>query len=255
VTDPHVERRSDGAFSRYDDIGAYHWREIGPGLIHHNAFTAERYRRVAAALEPLEGQRLLDYGCGDGAFLGHLGRRVRARIHELHGFDPNRTALKLAEPILQSHRIRATLHATLADVPNDLFDRISCMEVIEHASSPHDLIAEVARILEPNGSAVFPTPIRLTEYPEDPNHVREWFPDEFLELFADGPLSVVRHEQLIPSAAVEVYYWRPAFLATVPVFRFACNALSICAGLNMLSALGVRPRFFMTQLAVARKRP
>ena len=61
---------ADARFAKYAESGAYHWREVGRGLIAHNAFTAERYRRVIAGAALRDGDRVLDYGCGDGALLG-----------------------------------------------------------------------------------------------------------------------------------------------------------------------------------------
>jgi SAM-dependent methyltransferase len=244
---------ADAAFAKYGDCGAYHWREIGPNLIGHNAFTAERYRRVAEAVGPLDDRRLLDYGCGDGAFLGFAARRTKGAAGALHGFDPNPDALRLAASMLAARRIAVALHASLDDVPDGSFDRVVCSEVIEHAFAPRAVIEDIARLLKPGGEAVFTTPIRLSDHPDDPNHVREWFSDEFAALFDESPLEVVQHDAIIPAAAPEVYFWRPPFLARLPVFRLLCNVLSICAGVNASSLLGVRPRLFMTQLLVARK--
>jgi hypothetical protein len=107
--------------------------------------------------------------------------------------------------------------------------------------------------LKPGGRAVITTPIRLTETPEDPTHLREWFPSEFAALFSSGPLVLLRHEQVIPAATPEVFFWRPRFLLRVPVFRVLCNLVSIYADRNALSWLGMRPRLFMTQLAVVER--
>jgi 2-polyprenyl-3-methyl-5-hydroxy-6-metoxy-1,4-benzoquinol methylase len=248
-----MTQHPDTAFAKYDESGAYHWREIGTGLISHNAFTAERYRRVIAAMGPLAGTRVLDYGCGDGAFLGFLARTAGRGAAALHGFDPTPAALRLAEPMLKKHGVEATLHATMDDVPDEYFDRVACTEVIEHASDPQRLLREIVRVLKPGGEVVLTTPIRLTDRPADANHVHEWFVAEFAALLGAQPLQVLRHEEIIPAAAPEVYFWRPPVFARVPVFRLMCNVLSICAGVNASSFLRVRPKLFMVQLLVARK--
>ena len=243
----------DVAFAKYGESGAYHWREIGGGLISHNAFTAERYRRVIDALGPLAGRRILDYGCGDGAFLGFLARRAGRAVGALHGFDPTPAALALAAPLLKERRVDVTLHATLDDVPESFFDRVACTEVIEHVSDPEGLLREIVRVLKPGGEVVLTTPIRMTDQPADPNHVHEWFAREFAALVGAQPLQILRHDEIIPAAAPEVYFWRPPVFARVPVFRLLCNTLSICAGVNASSLLHVRPCLFMVQLLVARK--
>ncbi|HET7875195.1 MAG TPA: class I SAM-dependent methyltransferase [Methylomirabilota bacterium] len=246
------ERAPEKVFDKYAGAGAYHWRETGRHLLWHNAFTAERYRRVLAALGALDGRRVLDYGCGDGALLAPLSRAVGAR-GAVHGFDPTPGALEFAERMLRARGLAATLHRDRADIPAASFDRIACTEVIEHVAEPEMLLKDLARLLRPGGIAVVTTPVRLTERPEDPNHVHEWFPEEFADLLASAPLTVLRHEQVIPAAAAEVYFWRPRLCLRIPVFRLLCNALSITAGVNALSWLRLRPRLFMMQLAVLEK--
>jgi len=253
MTDTGGVVHKDADFTKYAEGGAYHWDEIGRGLLTHNAFTAERYRRVAdrASLRP--GDRVLDYGCGDGALLGVLARRTRGLGCELHGFDPNPLGLQFADAALKAHGVRAALHGSSDALSADYFDRVICTEVIEHASAPGDLLRDLARLLKPGGRLVVTTPIRITEEPEDPNHVREWFPAEFARLFDERIWRMMGHEQLVPAAAPEVYFWRPPVFARVPLFRLLCNLLSIYGGVNALSWLRLRPRLFMMQVVVAEK--
>ena len=243
---------ADARFAKYAESGAYHWREVGSNLIAHNAFTAERYRLVIDRAALRDGDRVLDYGCGDAALLGMLHRRGTGR-HELHGFDPNALAVELAGAALAANGVSASVHASPASIPDGFFDRVICTEVIEHASAPDALLRELARLLKPGGRAVVTTPIRLTEEPMDPNHVREWFPDEFARVFDVKPWRVVSHEQVVPASAPEVYFWRPPVFARVPVFRILCNVLSIYGGVNAMSWLRMRPRLFMMQVVVAEK--
>ena len=244
---------ADARFAKYAESGAYHWREVGSGLIAHNAFTAERYRRVIDASALGDGDRVLDYGCGDGALLGVLHGRSGGRRHELHGFDPNALGVELATAALAANGVPATIHGSLASTPDAYFDRVICTEVIEHALAPDTLLLDIARVLKPGGRVVVTTPIRLTEDPQDVNHVREWFPREFAQIFDRRVWRVIVHEQIVPAAAVEVYFWRPLVFARVPVFRLLCNLLSICGRVNAVSWLRLRPRLFMMQMVVAEK--
>ncbi len=243
---------ADAAFAKYADRGAYHWKEVGRGLLSHNAFTAERYRMVMERAAVAAGQRVLDYGCGDGVLLGLLARRAPGL--ELHGYDPNALALDLARDALAARGVQASLHLSTANLPDASFDRIVCTEVIEHASAPDALLEDVARLMKPGGRAVITTPIRLTETPEDENHVQEWFPGEFARLFRADVWDVLAHEQVVPAAAVEAYFWRPRVFARVPVFRLLCNVLSIYAGVNAMTWLRMRPRHFMMQIVVAERK-
>jgi SAM-dependent methyltransferase len=249
MTDPAPH---DAAFAKYAESGAYHWREIGRHWIRHNAFTAERYRRTLQAVAPLQGKRVLDYGCGDGALLGWIAHEVGANGAAL-GFDPNAEGLRLARAMLEKRRLGASLHDRLEEISDGTLDCVVCAEVIEHAYNPLGLLQQIHRVLRTGGMAVLTTPIRLTERPEDPNHVREWYFQEFAEFLKTGPLRVVRHEPFLPAAAAEIYFWRPPVFLRLPVFRLLCNVLSIHFSVNALSWLRVRPRLYMAQLAVLEK--
>lgn len=243
-----IGRTVDAAFSRYAERGAYHWTEIGGHWIRHNAFTAERYRRVLHFAARTHPKRLLDVGCGDGAFLWAAHRTLRGV--QLEGFDPNSDAQRLARGMLAARGLSVPVHGDWASLPSHAFDVVTCSEVIEHVSDPDALLRDIHRVLVPGGVAVLTTPIRLTEEPADPNHRIEWFPGEFRRLCESSGMKVVDHHQYIPAASAEVYYWRPPFLARIPVFRLLCNWLSIYCGANALSWLRMRPYHHMLQLAV-----
>jgi SAM-dependent methyltransferase len=244
---------ADASFEKYATRGAYHWAEIGRNLLLHNAFTAERYRLVADRVDGAQGQRVIDYGCGDGAFLSVLTARHRG-LADLHGYDPNPLAIQYAREALQACRIQVTLHESISMLPAAAFDCVTCSEFIEHASAPGEMLREIATLLRPRGRLVMTTPIRLTEVPEDPNHVQEWFPTEFPRLFDERLWRVLSHEQVVRCAAVEAYFWRPPLFLRVPVFRLACNAVSIYAGVNAMTWLRMRSRLFMMQIVVAERR-
>jgi len=244
---------ADAAFEKYDVRGAYHWREIGRNLLAHNAFTAERYRMVVDRAQLRDGERVLDYGCGDGALLGVLAARHAGQSIDIHGYEPNTVGITYAAAALRDRGISATLHESSATIAAGSFDCVLCTEVIEHASAPAELLQDITRLLTTGGRLVITTPIRLTEAPEDPNHVQEWFPTEFARLFDRPSWRVRSHEQVVPCAAPEAYFWRPPVFGRVPIFRLICNVLSIYAGVNAMSWLRMRPRLFMMQIVVAEK--
>jgi SAM-dependent methyltransferase len=155
--------------------------------------------------------------------------------------------------LLKRRGLDARLCGSTRELADSSFDCVVCSEVIEHVTDVDGLLSEIHRLLKPGGRAVITTPIRLTELPEEPTHVREWFPSEFAALIASGPLRLLRHEQIIPAATPEVFFWRPRFFLRVPVFRILCNLLSIYGKVNALSWLGMRGRLFMTQLVVVEK--
>jgi len=136
-------------------------------------------RHVAAYLlcEPFLGPgRVLDLGCG----VGHSYHRLAPR--ETVGVDIDPAALEGQE--------RDTVAADMRALPFDdaSFSSVIAVQSIEHVPDPERAVAEAARVLEPDGAAVFVTPNRLTlGRPDeiiDPYHYVEFDPDELRDLGA-----------------------------------------------------------------------
>ena len=108
-----------------------------------------RVRKVAA-LSPPPG-RLLDVGCGDGAFLREAARRgwtVAGTEVSRAGADMARAA---GVPVFAGELQEARL-------PAQAFDVITCWHVIEHVTTPRRLVGEMHRLLAPGGVLVLATP-------------------------------------------------------------------------------------------------
>jgi SAM-dependent methyltransferase len=110
-------------------------------------------RHVAAyeLSEPFFGPgRLLDLGCGVGHSYSALAPR------ETVGVDIDSDAL--------AGQQRETVVADMRELPfaDGSFASVLSVHSIEHVPDPQRVLAEVARVLEPGGSAVFVTPNRVT---------------------------------------------------------------------------------------------
>lgn len=111
----------------------------------------------------LQGDRMLDVGCGDGTFTIPLGEKFR----EIYGIDLQESNIeafrcKLAsgskyKPLLQS--------ATRIDFPDAHFDSIVTIETFEHIDDPAKAAEECWRVLKPGGELLITVPNR-------------WFPCE-----------------------------------------------------------------------------
>ncbi len=141
-------------------------------------------RHAAAYLlcEPFLGPgRVLDLGCGSG--------------HSFHRLAPRETVGVDIDPQALAGQQRATVTADMRDLPFDdaSFSAVVAIHSVEHVPDPEAAVAEAARVLEPDGVAVFVTPNRLTfGRPDeiiDPYHDVELDPDELRRLckqsFAD----------------------------------------------------------------------
>jgi SAM-dependent methyltransferase len=128
--------------------------------------------RLCAALLP--AGRVLDLGCG----VGHSYRELEPRTSV--GLDVDAGALAGQE--------RATVRADMRAIPfpDASFASVLAVHSIEHVPDPETVLGEIARVLEPGGTAVLVTPNRLTfARPDeviDPYHYRELDAEELRAL-------------------------------------------------------------------------
>lgn len=129
------------------------------------------YRLSATYLR--EG-RVLDLGCGVG--------------HSYHLLEPRETVGVDIDPGALDGQDRETVVADMRDLPFDdgSFESVLSVQSLEHVPDPKRVLAEVSRVLEPDGIAVFVTPNRLTlGRPDeiiDPYHYVEFDHHELGEL-------------------------------------------------------------------------
>jgi SAM-dependent methyltransferase len=136
---------------------------FNPSFQRHRA----EYRLSATLLGP---GRVLDLGCGTGHSYTELAPR------ETVGVD--------IEPAALEGQDRETRVADMRSLPfgPDSFASVVAIQSIEHVADADRMLAEVARVLEPGGRAIFVTPNRLTfGRPDeiiDPYHYVEYDPTQ-----------------------------------------------------------------------------
>jgi SAM-dependent methyltransferase len=94
--------------------------------------------------------RLLDVGCGTGEFLAH----ARARGWDVVGVEPSPRAAAQAE----AHGIAVRRTTDLAAVADGRFDAVTMWHALEHMHDPGAQLAEVRRLLAPDGCVVVAVP-------------------------------------------------------------------------------------------------
>jgi ubiquinone/menaquinone biosynthesis C-methylase UbiE len=104
---------------------------------------------------PLEGRRILDIGCGLGAYVANFRRFT----DEAYGMDVD-------PPRVQEGRRRGVENLMLAAAESlpfvdGSFDVIVLNEVIEHVRDDRATLREALRVLRPGGSVVIYAPNRL----------------------------------------------------------------------------------------------
>jgi SAM-dependent methyltransferase len=111
---------------------------------------------------PLRGERLLDVGCGNGAYTMVMAegfREVEAIDVEPGRLEELSTALR-GSPLQARIQVREMSAQRLA-FPDQHFDVVTAIEVIEHIADLEAALDEIRRVLRPGGVLCVACPNRL----------------------------------------------------------------------------------------------
>ena len=111
------------------------------------------------ALSPLQGQKVLDVGCGGGILTDSMARKGAA---EVLGIDLAIKALRVAQlhaleaqtPNIKYQEIAVE---TLAQLEPESFDTVTCMEMLEHVPDPSSIVRACHDLVKPGGWVFFST--------------------------------------------------------------------------------------------------
>ncbi len=115
---------------------------------------ARRARLLLEGLDPHDGERILDCGCGMGFHLSALARLRRVR---LAGVDLDLVRLRAAV----RSGVRAGVSRSALErlpFPDASFDKVLASEVLEHVSNDGAALAEIHRVLRPGGTLAVSVP-------------------------------------------------------------------------------------------------
>jgi ubiquinone/menaquinone biosynthesis C-methylase UbiE len=136
---------------------------------------AEHLARYHWAAQALEGQTVLDAGCGVGYGSLLLARAGATRVV---GCDISPEAVAQARDAC-GERVEFVV-GDLRDLPfeADSFEAVVCFEAIEHIGEHDAALDEFARVLRPGGLLFVSSPNRDVYTPGNPHHVAEYVPAE-----------------------------------------------------------------------------
>jgi ubiquinone/menaquinone biosynthesis C-methylase UbiE len=100
------------------------------------------------ALEPAEGEKILDVGAGDGKKASRVLRASKGA--EVFAIDPNEKKIAAAKrnyPVLVS----SVAEAESLPFPDSYFDKVYATMSLHHFSNLDQALAEISRVLKPRG--------------------------------------------------------------------------------------------------------
>ncbi len=151
-----------------------------------------KWDRLSGAIDPLEGRRVLDVGCGSGY---HCWRMKGAGAAEVIGIDPTPLFVLQFKAIQHYLNIDSVhvLPLALEQLPPKLksFDTTFSMGVLYHRRSPMDHLTDLRDTLAPGGQLVLET--LVVEGGEDPVFVP---PDRYARMgnvwFLPSPAALMK---------------------------------------------------------------
>lgn len=107
---------------------------------------------------PIQGQKILDVGCGGGILSEALAREGA----EVLGIDLAEELLEVArlhalEQGVKTVRYENTSAESMAEREPENFDVVACMEMLEHVPRPAAVVRALARLVKPGGRVFLST--------------------------------------------------------------------------------------------------
>lgn len=150
-----ADPRDDASLSEHDSLfqrgyygrqySARWWRNRGSRPLLFRSLLRTIRRRVGSG-------RLLDVGCGEGAWLSYAATRFEA-----FGVDISAEGVEAAQERTGLSTI-VCASATALPHADSAFDVVTALDVVEHIEDPALLLAEARRVLVPGGLLVLSTP-------------------------------------------------------------------------------------------------
>ncbi len=226
-------------FSKYEEMGAYHWAACERGSRNYSPPDEARYEVLVKRIEG--ATNVLDVGCGDG----YLMARVGPLCDTVVGIDSEPAAINIARQKLGGHANCTPLLASCYELPfgGERFDLVLLAEVIEHLESPESCLQEIRRVLTRDGTLLLTTPNWWPNVVWDAkHHIKEYKPEELAALLTPW-FSKVTLSFFGPA----IWWWIRKRLGKVFVRIFARHFY------NPFLAEGIDPGRFTGMLAVCQQ--
>lgn len=125
--------------------------------------------------------RVLEMGCGSGAFLVDLARRGYTGV----GVDSSDLARQVAHQVLIDHSSKFMVLRSLDDLEQNNFNYLFAFEVLEHIENDLEVLTNWKHFLGPGGVCVLSVPAHMSQWgvsDEWAGHVRRYEKNELIQL-------------------------------------------------------------------------
>lgn len=132
---------------------------------------------------------VLDVGCGPGLIANYLAcHQARA----IHGIDIGAVSVAAAKAAGDpTHTTFLVYDGAHVPYPENTFDAVLCIEVIEHVQDDNGLISEIVRVLRPGGVLLLSTPDAAVEdLNSKEHHVRHYTATQLIDLIERSGLQI-----------------------------------------------------------------
>jgi 2-polyprenyl-3-methyl-5-hydroxy-6-metoxy-1,4-benzoquinol methylase len=185
--------------------------------------------------------RVLDFGCGWGAF----SKMLEERGNEVLGIDLDDNAVEICRLVWgDSERLRFET-AAITDLEPASFDSVVSNEVIEHVHNPGNYLHQINRVLVPGGRLVISLPNVMTprhavpllsprlktylkqisddtrrDYRKEQHHIQAWDPAHFVRLVSSVGFALEDYRPMEGIALPHGRFW-PSYVRFRPLRRFS----------------------------------
>ncbi|MCX6786150.1 MAG: class I SAM-dependent methyltransferase [Candidatus Komeilibacteria bacterium] len=153
----------------------------------------KRLSEIVKSFSFKNSERILDAGCGEGHLL-KLFKEKNSRL-ELYGADVTLVALAKAQERVPEAKFLFGDISEKLDYPDNFFDAVVITEVLEHIYHYPQALAELKRLVKPNG-------FLLITFPNEPLFIFLRF------IFGRRPIKIPDHlNSFLPSSIIKLVDW------------------------------------------------
>ena len=191
--------------------------------------------------------RVLDLGCGNGAFLHTL----QGRDWALYGLEPSVSAAEYARDRFGLNVVNSTIEEYKLE--RGFFDIVYCRMVLEHLYYPRDVLCEIRGALKSSGHLVVTVPNAgswewktFREYwygLQVPRHLSHFTPETLTRLLNESGYSVERivFQPSLTNVLVSVGLWLRSVDALPGMVQFLCTYPRSSSALAVAARCAIHP--------------